>query len=154
VRLPGGGDAFSSPGDGDEKECEIDHCLHRNCASACALIWFGAVDRYGSVGLHRPRTTDPYFRALDPSDGAATYRKALDSIQAYLEEMEVPKRVIELMTATGSADIKWVDTYKDDFKDLERPPSLAEWEDAVCPKGGPCSQVDLISSHRDKLPPP
>jgi hypothetical protein len=26
------------------------------CASACALIWFGAVDRWGTVGLHRPRT--------------------------------------------------------------------------------------------------
>ena len=180
--LPGGGAYFYALG--HEKECGAlaDKCT---CASACALIWFGAVDRYGSVGLHRPRTTDPYFRALDPSDGAATYRKVLDGIQAYLDEMEAPKPVIELMTATGSADIKWVDAHHD----LERPPSLAEWEDATC--GGFSTDEDkllsalrdkksglthqeqirfdqlqkkqnersdckliLISSHRDKLPPP
>jgi hypothetical protein len=124
--LPSGREYFY--GLGHEKECGAlaDKCT---CASACALIWFGAVDRVGSVGLHRPRTTDPYFRALDPSDGATTYRKALDGIQAYLDDMEVAKPVIELMTATGSADIKWVTAHKDG---LERPPSLAEWEDATC----------------------
>jgi hypothetical protein len=167
VRIPGGGDYFAGR-PGDEKECEIDDCLHRNCASACALIWFGGVDRYGSVGLHRPRTTDPYFRALDPNDGAATYRKVLDSIQAYMDEMEVPKPVIELMTATGSANIRWVTTHQDD--DLARPPSLAEWEDATCGSFStdghdrlqknlmilariPCKN-ELLSSRRDKLPLP
>jgi hypothetical protein len=29
-------------------------CKDCVCASACALIWFGAPERYGTVGLHRP----------------------------------------------------------------------------------------------------
>ena len=38
------------------------------CASACALIWFGGVNRGGTVGLHRPRPTDPMFGKLSPVD--------------------------------------------------------------------------------------
>jgi hypothetical protein len=181
IRFPEGGETFITLG--DEKECDgLNDCI---CASACALIWFGAVERNGTVGLHRPRTTDPYFRALDPSDGATTYRKVLDSIQAYLDEMEVPKPMIELTVATGSANIRWVT----DNDDLNRPPSLAEWEDATCgsfstndkklldalnaKKSGltrqeqsrrdqlrkkqderSLCQIELLSSHRDKLPLP
>ncbi|MGB8401295.1 hypothetical protein [Bradyrhizobium sp.] len=118
-----GGETFTSIS--REPECESGRCI---CASACALMWFGAVDRGGSVGLHRPRTDDPDFRALGPIEGANAYRGVLDSIRQYLDEMEVPKPMIEAMVATGSADIKWVDA--DD--DLRRPPSLAEWEDATC----------------------
>jgi hypothetical protein len=43
------------------------------CASACALIWFGAVDRWGTVGLHRPHTDDPGFRAMTPSGASVVY---------------------------------------------------------------------------------
>lgn len=114
---------FVLPGGGPE--CDSGRCI---CASACALIWFGAVGRYGSVGLHRPRTDDPYFKALDPTAAADAYRRALNSIRQYLDEMEEPKPMIEAMVSTGSADIKWVNA--DD--DLDRPPSLAEWEDANC----------------------
>jgi hypothetical protein len=41
--------------------CRGTECV---CASACALIWFGAVDRSGVVGLHRPRIGDPTFKTL------------------------------------------------------------------------------------------
>ncbi len=123
ITFPEGGETFTSIS--HERECESGRCI---CASACAVMWFGAVDRGGSVGLHRPRTDDPYFRALGPTEGANAYRGALDSIRQYLDEMEVPKSMIEAMVATGSADIKWVDA--DDG--LSRPPSLAEWEDATC----------------------
>jgi hypothetical protein len=44
---------------------------------------------------------------------------------AYLDEMEIPRPMIDAMFATGSAEIQWVDYYK-----VERPPSLSEWEDA------------------------
>ena len=36
------------------------------------------------------------------------YRRILDMVAAYLNEMEVPKSTIELMISTGSSDIRWV----------------------------------------------
>jgi hypothetical protein len=122
ITSPDGREKFVLP---DEPKCTAGKCL---CASACALIWFGAVDHWGTVGLHRPHTDDPYFKNLDPTAAADFYRRVIDSIRQYLDEMEVPKSMIEAMVATGSADIKWV-TVADD---LSRPPSLAEWEDASC----------------------
>lgn len=165
---------------GNEPECEPPHqCV---CASACALIWFGGVDRSGSVGLHRPRTDDPAFRSLGPKEAAETYGRALNSIRQYLDEMEVPKPLIEAMVATSSAHIKWVD-HRDDG--LQRPPSLAEWQDANCSafsekdskllsdlqaKRSTLTRqeqnirdqlqrkrlcpIELLSSHRDRLSPP
>jgi hypothetical protein len=99
------------------------------CASACALIWFGAVEREGEVGLHRPTTKDPSFKALSPAEASSIYRKILDSTSAYLDEMEVPKPMIDAMVSTSSSEIRWVDS---DTGGLRRPPSIAEWEDASC----------------------
>lgn len=53
----------------------------------------------------------------------------LESVTRYLDEMEAPKPMIDAMVATGSAEIRWVEGDKDG---LERPPSIAEWEDASC----------------------
>jgi len=53
----------------------------------------------------------------------------LDSVARYLDEMEAPKSMIDAMVATGSAEIRWVDSSGDG---LVRPPSIAEWEDASC----------------------
>lgn len=108
------------------KVCSGQNCT---CASACSLIWFGAVHRNGSVGLHRPRTDDPTFRALSPAEASVVYRQMLDRVARYLEEMEAPKSMIDAMVATGSAEMRWVDASEEGF---ERPPSIAEWEDASC----------------------
>jgi hypothetical protein len=43
--------------------------------------------------------------------------------------MEVPKQMIESMVATGSSEIRWVNSVDDK---IGRPPSIAEWEDASC----------------------
>jgi hypothetical protein len=99
------------------------------CASACAIIWFGAVGRGGAVGLHRPHIDDPAFRAVRPAEASVAYRRMLDSVRKYLDEMEVPKQMIESMVATGSAEIRWADAEEDN---VTRPPSIAEWEDASC----------------------
>jgi hypothetical protein len=107
--------------------CTGQECI---CASACALMWFGAVDREGLVGLHRPSTDDPAFKALSPAEASSSYRGILGSITGYLDEMEVPKPMIDAMVSTGSSEIRWVDSDKDRF--LKRPPSIAEWEDASC----------------------
>jgi hypothetical protein len=106
--------------------CNSQDCI---CASACALIWFGAIDREGLVGLHRPSTDDPAFKALSPADASISYRRILGSITAYLEEMEVPKPMMDAMVSTSSSEIRWVDG---DKIGLKRPPSIAEWEDASC----------------------
>jgi len=106
-------------------------CQGPECAreSACALIWFGAVNRSGRVGLHRPRIDDPEFSNLAPAEATKVYRRVLDEIAKYLDDMEAPRSMIDAMVATNSADIRWVDADKDD---LERPPSIAEWADAAC----------------------
>lgn len=100
------------------------------CASACALIWFGAVDRSGAVGLHRPRITDPQFTALPPGEASTVYTQALQGISRYLEEMEVPRPLIDAMIETSSSEVRWVNTLDD--SQLEHPPSFAEWADASC----------------------
>ncbi len=106
------------------------------CASACTLIWFGSPHRGGTAGLHRPHIDSPTFRSLGPGDASALYKHMFDDVRGYLEEMEVPKQMIELMVATGSAEIRWVDAVDDQ---VGRPPSVAEWEDASC---GPFNDED------------
>jgi len=102
------------------------------CASTCGLIWFGAVERDGTVGSHRPYIDDPMFAGLPPAEASIRYRQMLDSVVSYLNEMEVPKSIIESMIATSSGDIRWVDAIDDG---LDRPPSIAEWVGALCGRG-------------------
>ena len=99
------------------------------CASSCALIWFGAVDRSGMVGIHRPKITDPEFAALPPDQAALVYRRTLDAVSRYLEDMEAPRSIIDRMRETGSADIFWIDGHERKFV---HPPSFREWVDASC----------------------
>jgi len=115
----------------DENSRIVNWCSGQECtcASACALIWFGAVEREGEVGLHRPITDDPTFKALSPAEASTIYRRILSSINSYLDEMEVPKPMVDAMVSTGSSEIRWVDS---DTAGLRRPPSIAEWEDASC----------------------
>lgn len=111
---------------GSRDLCRGQDCI---CTSACALIWMGGVLRQGTVGLHRPRIDDPVYRRLPPANASIAYRRLLGEVAAYLDEMEVPKPIIETMVATSSGDILWVN-YLDDR--LEQPPSVAEWTDASC----------------------
>jgi hypothetical protein len=101
------------------------------CASACALIWFGGVERWGTVGLHRPSVVHPAFRSNAYRNMAATvYRETLAVIAGYLKDMEVPSSVIDTIFKTTPSDVRWVDAVGDP---LERPQSIAQWEDASCP---------------------
>lgn len=110
--------------------CEGAGCI---CASACALIWFGGVDRRGLVGLHRPRSADTAgFAKLSAIDAATVYRELLDEIRSYLTEMEAPSSVVESMISTGSAEIVWVEADSLDPQGISRAPSFAEWTDAAC----------------------
>jgi hypothetical protein len=108
-------------------QCHSSDCI---CASACALIWFGAVERIGTVGLHRPTIDDPEFKSLPAAQAMEAYRRAINSMSRYLEEMEAPRDVIDAMTTTDSSEITWVDF----INGLEYPPSFAAWIDAICGK--------------------
>jgi hypothetical protein len=118
--------------------CEGDECI---CASACALIWFGAVDRTGTVGLHRPRISDPEFKSLPPAEAANVYRQVLHEMAQYLSEMEASRSIIDAMVGTGSSEIRWVDADRDR---LQQPPSYAEWMQAIC---GQFSQQEQNTLH-------
>jgi hypothetical protein len=127
--------------------CSGEECV---CASACALIWFGGIDRGGGVGLHRPRSRDPKFGKLSPVDATTEYRRELERINAYLDEMEVPKTIIDSMVTTDFSDIRWVYSFLDG---LVKPPSIAEWEEASCSsneKHDRCVHL-LLTSTRDHL---
>jgi hypothetical protein len=110
----------------DKPVCVGPECV---CASACALIWFGAVDRFGVIGLHRPRIDDPDFKGMPPADAAKLYRQVLDQMERYLAGMEAPRPLIDAMLETASSSIRWI---KYDRDGLSRPPSYAEWADASC----------------------
>jgi len=116
------------PGQDIRDVCRGTSCV---CASACALIWFGSVNRYGQVGLHRPRITDPAYKGLPPADASVLYRRVLQDMTHYLEEMEVPRATIDTMTTTSSAEITFVDA-DDRSNELEHPPSFVEWINANC----------------------
>lgn len=98
------------------------------CASACALIWIGAPQRSGRVGVHRPHITDSEFKDLPYSEAQKVYSEAITLVTKYLEEMEAPREFIELNTVTSSQDIRWIE--KGDKYLIS--PSLAEWIIASC----------------------
>lgn len=79
------------------------------CASACALVWFGAPDRQGRVGLHRPYRKDLEFGSLSADAAKKQYQHALRDVTSYLTEMGAPSIVVEAMSSTSSADVRWVD---------------------------------------------
>jgi hypothetical protein len=121
----GRGDSAALRSAGEAKEvCQGPSCV---CASACALIWYGATTRSGTVGLHRPHFTGTGFAQLTPADAEAAYKPLLANLTRYLEEMEAPKSSIEAMIATSSAEVRWIENVN-----LENSPSFAEWIQAAC----------------------
>jgi hypothetical protein len=137
--------------------CEGDDCI---CASACALIWFGSPERSGTVGFHR--AYDESLKGLSPAAAATAYKQVLDDETRYLEEMEVPRPIIDKKLSTGSGEISWMDNDSSNM-----PPSFTEWRDVSC---GHITDDDtelhskllaklecegtIINNARDKLPNP
>lgn len=125
---------YASNSKGNPLLCHGNNCM---CASACALIWFGAVTRQGIVGLHRPQILDEQFKISPPAEAAKTYRQALQKITDYLKDMEVPNPMADAMVATTSSEIQWID---ETMYGLEHPPSFEEWVSASC---GPFPRDEL-----------
>jgi hypothetical protein len=97
-----------------------------HCASACFLIWSAGAERFGSsLGLHRPTTTST--TDMPPNQGSA---QLLLDIAAYLKEMEVPERFIQLMVNTNSTEVRWLSGKE--AKSLQEVLSIAQWLTAAC----------------------
>jgi hypothetical protein len=89
----------------DVRDCEGANCV---CASACFLIWAAGVERKGSVlGVHRPTISSTAFASLPPDRAGTLYRQLLSEIGKFLDEMEIPRRFVEIMTDTSSNDVRW-----------------------------------------------
>lgn len=80
------------------------------CASACFYILSSAVERYfgGRVGVHRPYFVNGAKSNLTLNDTEAKYRRIFTLSRRYLEEMEVPKYLIEKIHSMPSNDIYWL----------------------------------------------
>ena len=113
--------------DGVRDICRGETCI---CASACALIWIGGVNRLGMIGLHRQRTEEAGFRLLSPADASVLYHKVLDRMITYMEEMEAPQSIVDETIAAPSGDIRWVDVNEE--TSLYESPNIAEWIAASC----------------------
>lgn len=111
------------------KLCDGPDCV---CASACALIWFGAPARAGGVGLHRPYSKDAAFGALSAEEASKQYQDALRGMSTYLSEMGAPKSVVETMTSTSSADVAWIDDGVLEGVSIGRDAGFDEWVRANC----------------------
>lgn len=109
--------------------CDGPDCV---CASACALIWFGAPARKGRVGLHRPHSKDVGFGALSADAAAKQYQETLRAVSTYLLEMGAPRAVVEAMNTTSSVDIHWIDDGVVEGISMAREAGFDEWLRANC----------------------
>ena len=84
----------------------------------------GALDFIG----HQLSSTN--FGNLPSDQASRMYRSLLSDINAFLLEMEIPQSLVEAMTDTSSAGIRWLTI--EEFSSLEEVPSIAEWISTFC----------------------
>lgn len=86
-----------------------------SCASACVLVELGGVYRtgFGRFGLHRPYATS-YSDSLEAARTKVRQANAL--VAAYLTEMGIPARLLDVMNATPPDEIEWL--YGDKVTDI------------------------------------
>jgi hypothetical protein len=88
-------------------------------------------DAHGREAIEECRKQSPlgYVKVLAhlvPREMKVEHSQSLKS----MSDEELPKPLIDSMVATGSAEIRWVDSLND--RGLEHPPSISEWIDAFC----------------------
>lgn len=101
----------------------------QKCASACALIFLTANNRYGTeVFFHRPTFSVEYMKSLSAPDAERMYNSAALRLRSELKKRGVSEAIIETIMSIPSAAIrKW----PPGFFPSELP-WLAEWLDARC----------------------
>ena len=140
LNVSGGPDgSLSHPN--DNKICSGRIC---HCAGACFLIWASGIERSGNaLGIDRPTTTSTSFASLPTDRASVRYRQLMLNIAAYLRDIEIPQRVIDLMSETSSRDMHWL-SYED-ADSMSVAPSVAEWFAATCGAMSATEKHDWLS---------
>ena len=80
-----------------------------SCASACFFIWINGQYRSrwlgkGIIGLHRP-----YLTVIDNDEKSIARQSFLMKyVRVYLEDRQIPRRIIDLMMGLSSSQIYWM----------------------------------------------
>ena len=81
------------------------------CVSACVLTFAGAVNRlhHGNIGIHRPYLNQSVGAQLQPADQVrSNYENMLQTIRAYLRDMNVSERLAEDMLKIAPANVRYL----------------------------------------------
>jgi len=102
------------------------------CASACTLIWFGGVMRIGAqIYIHS--IANEGFGSMSPAEAGRAYRQAMESVKSFLNEMGIDPKYADMMTRTGSTEIRKVRA-QDDYNLFSWDPAFREWLFTKCGK--------------------
>ncbi len=113
---------INSPGGNLDAAMAIGHLLRKNrmtiiipkdgeCVSACVMIYAGAVARasFGRVGIHRPYLNQSISSQLQAPDKLrSNYEQMLQTLRAYLRDMNVSERLAEDMLKIAPADVRYL----------------------------------------------
>lgn len=81
------------------------------CASACFLMWAGAVDRVlmpdARLGVHRISWTSA---SLDMKRNEQVVSPVAKSVEGFLEQAGIPRKIIDKFRETPPTDVTFIDT--------------------------------------------
>ncbi len=81
------------------------------CVSACVMIFAGAVSRLyvGKIGIHRPYLNQSFgSQPQAPDKLRSNYEQMLQTVRAYLRDMNVSERLAEDMLKIPPADVRYL----------------------------------------------
>jgi len=94
------------------------NALSAQCSSACALIFFGAVERQvnihsqTSIGLHKPSFVSSYRERITTAQAEQQYKSAEKTLRLYLHEMSIPDEITDLMFRTEPEATRYFSDYR------------------------------------------
>jgi hypothetical protein len=128
---------------------DVDKSVACQCYSACFVIWASGVLRVGGsnpmskygfdgptgarsfVGIHRAKFAQEYYSELSADEAQREYSQLNQVVTRYLDEMDVPRSLIERMWSVPSTEL-----YLLSDEDLELVtgwlPALDEWLESKC----------------------
>jgi hypothetical protein len=108
-----------------------------NCASACFIVWASGMVREGNhVGVHRIYYLDdqgnraPRFGNMPGPAAREEYLKDQKAVQLYLESLDVPKTISDIMWATDSDNMHYLT--RAELQLMQSTPYLEEQTRARC----------------------
>lgn len=93
------------------------------CASACALAFVGGVYRIaepGAIGVHQ--SWFPKEHQLDSPEAVAAVQAVTAEVMAYLNEMDVDLKLLQLSLSTGSKDMRYLTAQEMENLRVTNPP--------------------------------